>query len=99
METIEYRVRPVVRYVVTKYTSDPELGAGSCRPMGEFDHESYAEEVAWALARKARSERVDQLRTVLCDGQRLVSSSSLPGPEPCGGIGGFESTLAQGLPL
>lgn len=99
METIEYRVRPVVRYLVTKHESQPDTGSGSCGAIGEFDHEPYAEQVAWALARQARSERVDELRTVLCNGSRLEGSSIIqlydgaPVDEIKGGI------LAQGPAL
>lgn len=49
MKTTEYRVRPVVRYIVTEFTSDPENGAGGCGPIGEFDNEQQAEAVKRAL--------------------------------------------------
>lgn len=52
MKTVGIRVRPVIRHVVTKWESDPENGAGGSSPMGEFDHESYADEVAEALRDK-----------------------------------------------
>ena len=54
METIEYRVRPVTRYVVTRYES---LGnAGSCQTLGEYPNEYVAQEVGYALC-KAEHER------------------------------------------
>lgn len=50
MKTVEYKVRPVTRYVVTRYESDPANGAGGVCPMGEFDHEAYADRVCAALS-------------------------------------------------
>lgn len=50
MKTTEYRVKPVTRYVVTEYVSDPENGAGSVGTLGEYDHEEYANKVRDALA-------------------------------------------------
>lgn len=54
MTIIEYRVRPVVRYIVTKYTaSDPDSGCGNSfagvETVGEFANEIQAESVAEAL--------------------------------------------------
>lgn len=52
MKTTEIRVRPVIRHVVTRFTSEvmeDGRGSGSSESMGEFDHESYAEQVAEAL--------------------------------------------------
>lgn len=50
MSEIEIRVRPVVRYVITRYSCAPEKGApSSCETLGEFDSEAYAEQVAEAL--------------------------------------------------
>lgn len=48
MEKIEYRVRPVTRYVVTRYEEDGR-GAGS-EPKGEFDNYETAYAVGYALA-------------------------------------------------
>jgi len=45
---IEYKVRPVTRYVVTRYESDGQ--SGSCGTIGEFDNERKAKDVARALA-------------------------------------------------
>ena len=55
MLTIEYRVRPVTRYLVTRYGeySDAEgRGCGSSSPCGEFDNEELAEKTAIALAHR-----------------------------------------------
>lgn len=43
MSKIEYRVRPVIRYVVTRFFQD-ERGASS-NVIGEFDSETWAERV------------------------------------------------------
>lgn len=49
MTTPEFRVRPVIRHIVTRFTSDPERGASSLETLGEFANEGYAEIVAEAL--------------------------------------------------
>jgi hypothetical protein len=58
MKTIEYRVRPVTRYVVTRYAADKEDKLGSCEGKGEFDSEHAAREVALALAKAEPSGHV-----------------------------------------
>lgn len=46
---IEYRVRPVTRYVVTRwYQTETE---GGCETRGEFDHADTAYEVGYALCK------------------------------------------------
>lgn len=56
METNEFRVRAVTRYVVTHYyndnqvTEDGRCGAVGCGPLGEFDHLEYATKVGQAMA-------------------------------------------------
>lgn len=49
MEVIEYRVRPVTRYIITKHTTGENYGG--CESMGQFDHERSAIKVAAALAK------------------------------------------------
>lgn len=52
MKKVEIRVRPVTRYIVTRYEEEiDEAGRGSagCYSLGEFDHEYYAERVAAAV--------------------------------------------------
>jgi hypothetical protein len=56
MEKIEYRVRPVTRYVVTHYKEDTEAKSASVGGLGEYDNELVAYEVAYALC-KAEHER------------------------------------------
>lgn len=54
MLKIEYRVRPITRYIVTRYErQDHENGkcSGSSSGHGEFDNEETAYQVAYALAR------------------------------------------------
>lgn len=53
METKEFRVRPVIRHVVTEYTNDPASRASSCGVVGEFSSEEEAEKVQMALAEQA----------------------------------------------
>lgn len=56
---IEYRVRKVERYVVTRwYSADYETGGGEggCEQRGEFDHADTAYEVAYALARQEHQQ-------------------------------------------
>lgn len=47
---VEYRVRPVVRYMVTRYEEKGPRSAGST-PKGEFDNAHIAYEVGCALAK------------------------------------------------
>ena len=50
MQKLEYRVRPVTRYVVTRFHQDETGGAG-VETKGEFGNEAVAYEVAYALCR------------------------------------------------
>lgn len=52
---IEYRVRPVTRYVVTRYENFENQGG--VRTLGEYDNEYIAQEVGYALC-KAEHERL-----------------------------------------
>lgn len=56
MQSIEYRVRPVTRYVVTRHESEGP-GTGSLRTLGEYDNIHVAQEVGYALC-KAEHERL-----------------------------------------
>lgn len=51
MENIEYRVRPVTRYVVTRYEDQGANGTGSIRTLGEYDNQEVAQEVGYALCK------------------------------------------------
>lgn len=46
---IEYRVRPVTRYVVTRYHEDEN--SGGVQGHGEFDNEEIAQAVGYALCK------------------------------------------------
>ena len=58
-ELIEYRVRPVTRYVITRFERADvgELERSSIRTLGEYDNAEVAYEVAYALC-KADHERL-----------------------------------------
>lgn len=51
---IEYKVRPVTRYVVTRFESD----GGSSTQRGEFDSAQVAHEVAYALCKTEHEQLV-----------------------------------------
>lgn len=58
MSKTEFRVRPVVRYLVTKYVPNQGNVSSFSGVMGEFANEATAEEVADALSAKyAKHER------------------------------------------
>lgn len=59
MDKIEYRVRPVTRYVVTRFHSESGEGRGGCGSsvMGEYDNQQMAYEVGYALC-KAEHDRL-----------------------------------------
>lgn len=55
METTEIRVRPVIRHAITRFVAGQHadgMSYGSSECLGEFSHESYAEEVAQAMREK-----------------------------------------------
>jgi len=49
---IEYRVRPVTRYVVTRLHRSDDGRQGGVETKGEYDNESIAFEVGYALCRQ-----------------------------------------------
>lgn len=53
MKTIEFRVRPVTRYNLTRYEDDPENRCGSCVTLGEFSNAEAAHDVAIAMQASA----------------------------------------------
>lgn len=60
MSNPEFRVRPVIRHVVTRFSEErtsaldePPVYKRQLETLGEFDSEGYAEIVAEALAEKA----------------------------------------------
>jgi hypothetical protein len=48
---IEYKVRPVTRYVVTRYQESLSGVTGSSQTKGEFDNHQAAFDVAYALCK------------------------------------------------
>lgn len=60
MKTIEYRVRPVTRYIVTRYHSendeDTGLSGGGVETIGEFQNSQQANRVAVALSKDEGAE-------------------------------------------
>lgn len=60
MKTIEYKIRPVTRYIVTKYTEEEhEDGrcSGGSEMCGEFDREEEALRAGFAMAKMDFHER------------------------------------------
>ena len=53
--SVEYRVRPVTRYIITRFeqgvTSESGACAGGCSTRGEYDNPDVAWEVAYALCK------------------------------------------------
>jgi hypothetical protein len=47
---VEYRVRPVTRYIVTRYYTEDKQGG--CEAKGEFDNPEIAYQVGYALAKE-----------------------------------------------
>jgi hypothetical protein len=54
MEKIEYRVRPVTRFIVTRFhsVSDDRGDSAGCEGKGEFDNADTAYAVAYALCKE-----------------------------------------------
>ena len=49
---VEYRVRPVTRYVVTRYHESESGRTGGVETKGEYDNADVAYQVAYALAKQ-----------------------------------------------
>lgn len=65
MKTIEYKVRPVKRYIVTMFvgeTDDNGNSAGSCTQIGEYPNGNSADLVADALVARDRANGIDAIR-------------------------------------
>lgn len=50
--TLEYRVKPITRYVVTRYYESPDETSGSVNERGTYDNPDIAWEVAYALCKQ-----------------------------------------------
>lgn len=57
MDKIEYRVRPVTRYIVTRYEEKGGASQAAVRMASEFDNADTAYEVGYALC-KAEHDRL-----------------------------------------
>ena len=62
---LEYKVRPVTRYVVTRYMESESGRAGSSSRCGEYDNADVAYEVACALCKQEH----DRLGLPMDDGR------------------------------
>lgn len=51
MTKIEYRVRPVTRYIITRYEESEDGRTGACEQRGEYDSPDVAYEVGYALCK------------------------------------------------
>jgi hypothetical protein len=67
---IEYKVRPVTRYIVTKYEESDN--GGSCSQQGEYNNGESAYLVAYALA------QADARRLGLPPGDETVMFPEIP---------------------
>lgn len=59
-KTIEYRVRPVTRYIVTRFESEQVangLGCAGSSSFGEYDNEGQANKVMQALLIQEENSR------------------------------------------
>lgn len=74
-KTVEYRVRPVTRYIVTKFAAEeiaPGCGAVGSSVIGEFENQKRAVLVSEALSRQdghpVKWEPMDEQPTALPGG-------------------------------
>ena len=49
---IEYKIRPVTRYIVTRYEQEDADAKGTSEVKGEFDNANTAYEVGYALCKE-----------------------------------------------
>lgn len=81
MKTIEYRVRPVTRYVVTEFFSE-EGGPSGVRTFKEFEREDDANRVADALFGLAVQEARGDVTVIGRDGMAsAMCGAELATPE------------------
>lgn len=62
MKIIEFKVKPITRYIITRYTANDEDFGGKvagCESVGFFENERDADEVMDALAHKDRELNPD----------------------------------------
>lgn len=62
---VQYQVRPITRYVVTRYEKQPPnehgLCASGCSTRGEYDNANVAFEVAYALCKSEHDASGDEV--------------------------------------
>lgn len=64
---IEYRVRPITRYIVTRYVAGDDMSPACSEVKGEYDSEQLAFEIGTALAKdehRTRGWSLDDSRIV-----------------------------------
>lgn len=98
MEKIEYRVRPVIRYVVTRFYESASKGGSELK--GEFGNYRSAYDVAYALCKdehsrlgwKPADDRIQYPREIMGVEQvELLMKDCIENPEAAGRLGGFGS--------
>ncbi|WP_447741574.1 hypothetical protein [Pseudomonas laurentiana] len=57
----EYQVRPITRYIVTRYTSDADSASSTL--VGEFANGQQADLVADAMVAKDQADGIESIRT------------------------------------
>jgi hypothetical protein len=79
MSTVEFRVRPVIRHVVTRFTQRAPLpegqqyaAGGGVETLGEFDSEGYADIVAEALRERVAPREYVVVQQTLGEVQAAV---------------------------
>ena len=67
MKTIEYRVRPITRFIVTRYVeaSEGESSAGSSEELGEFKNREGADRACHGMFFAEKSMASDEPRFLL----------------------------------
>lgn len=68
-EIIEYRVRPVTRYMVTRYYESADGQMAGCCSLGEFENVGAADRVALALQQTEKGSTY----TTLTEGNTAVT--------------------------
>lgn len=92
MSHVEYRVRPVIRYIVTRYTPShsPEPGlinGASLETLGEFDNETFANEICRVMGLEAYWAERHGGGVVEIGQQTSANDSQYVGPSIGGGSG------------
>lgn len=86
---VEYRVRPITRFQVTRYHESPDSRNAGTEQKGEYDNAEVAYQVAYALAREEHQRLgypLDDMRIMYPspDGPGGPMRGRQPGPYECG---------------